>query len=302
MDVYKKIISLVTSMLLFAVSVIIVSPKNEYKTYKDISYGDGKYQKMNIYIPENACKREYNGAIIFVHGGSWSRGSKDKYDKKEDIDFYTKAGYVTASIDYTLLDGDNTGRASVFDMLYDITLSIKKLKSFTQKKNVKVTKLALSGYSAGAHLCMLYCYSRPKDSSIKLVFTADRVGPSDFSPEVWDEHYGENAAYFLAAILTASAIEEEDIGTKKLKKLCDSISPVHYIKKDSVPSLLGYGGKDSTVPIGNYKSVLSAMKKAGAKYDMVYYPNSSHKLLDDEDSAKRYTQMFDLYCKNYFGY
>lgn len=302
MGFYKKVVSLVISALLFVVSVSITSQKNEYKTYKDISYGKGKYQKMNIYIPENACKREYNGAIVFVHGGSWSGGSKDRYDKKDDIDRYTKAGYVTASIDYTLLDADNIGSISVFDMLDDITLSIKKLKSFAQQKNVKVTRLALSGYSAGAHLSLLYCYSRPKDSAIKLVFTASRVGPSDFSAKVWDDVYTENTAYALTSILTAAQLEEKDIGTKKMKNLCNSISPVYYVKKGSVPSLLGYGGKDNTVPIGNYKSILSALKKAGAKYDMVFYPNSSHKLLEDSDCAKRYTQMFDLYCKNYFGY
>lgn len=290
------------SVLLMLVSTVTASEKNSYKTYKDISYGSGKYQKMNIYIPQNAYEREYNGAIIFVHGGSWTGRSKDKYNKKEDIERYTKAGYITASINYTLLDMDNIGSASVFDMLDDITLSIKKLKSFTQNKNINVTRLALSGYSAGAHLCMLYCYSRANDSKIKLVFTADRVGPSDFSPEVWDESYEENTAYILTSFLTATVLNQEDIGTKKVKRLCDSISPVHFVKKDSVPSLLGYGGKDKTVPVGNYKSILSAMKKAGAKYDMIYYPNSTHNLSGDDECAKRYTQMFDLYLKKYFGY
>lgn len=300
---FQKILSSILAVLLLCAGV--VSEKKEkytYTTYNNISYGTGKYQKMNIYIPTGAAKRSENGAIIFIHGGSWTGGSKDRYFRKDDIAHFAKLGYVTASIDYSLIDFNNFGDVTVFDMLDDITLSISKLKSFAKSKKVNITKLALSGHSAGAHLAMLYSYSRSKKSPVKLAFTAAMAGPSEISPAVWDGTWGENSAYMLLIMLTGVALDEKDVGTAKAQKLMNSVSPTYYINKSSVPSLLCYGGKDKTVPIGNYNAVLSKLKSTGAKYDMVFYPNSGHKLDKDEDCDIRYRHLFEGYCEKYFGY
>ena len=46
------------------------------KTLKDISYGDAKKQKLDVYLPDNAA----NSPIMFmVHGGAWRIGDKQNH-------------------------------------------------------------------------------------------------------------------------------------------------------------------------------------------------------------------------------
>ena len=154
-------------------------------------------------------------------------------------------------------------------VLYEITMAIEQIKKFSGEKGLNITKLATSGYSAGAHLSMLYSYSRPEESSIPLAFAANKVGPSDFTTDAWGE-----AGPRIAKMLAGAAITEQYMNEGKEKKLIELVSPVYYVKKNSIPSQLAYGGKDKTVPVGNANSVKDAFEKSGALYDFNLCPYS----------------------------
>ena len=47
-----------------------------YTLYRDVSYGEKDVNVMDIYIPGAAYRREGNGVVLFIHGGSWSGGDK----------------------------------------------------------------------------------------------------------------------------------------------------------------------------------------------------------------------------------
>ena len=67
--------------------------KNERNTY-------------SLYIPYSATQRktENNHIILFIHGGSWIGGDKESLEPFCKI--YAQMGYITATLGYTLLDGD----------------------------------------------------------------------------------------------------------------------------------------------------------------------------------------------------
>ncbi len=54
-----------------------VTPSGSFEKDKNLSYGELKRQKLDIYYSEQ--QRVNSPVIVFVHGGSWGSGSKDLY-------------------------------------------------------------------------------------------------------------------------------------------------------------------------------------------------------------------------------
>ena len=274
----------------------IGSNSTDYEVYSDIVYSTASERNvLDLYIPREAYEREENGFILFIHGGSWATGNKN--DKASDCIEAAKKGYVAATMSYTLRSGRTADSFSVDTVLDEIGLAIAKVKEFAAEKGINITKVAPSGYSAGAHLAMLYSYSRADESPVEIAFTANRVGPSDFSTEAWGE-----SGPALARSLAGKEIVNKFTKEGRADEIVAYVSPVTYVTKDSVPSLFGYGALDFVVPAGNRESILNAFETAGAEYDFVFYPLNGHglKLNRITPAAKKYSAKLFEYCEKYF--
>lgn len=266
----------------------------DYKVYSDIVYSTASERNvLDIYIPQAAYEREENGFLLFIHGGSWETGNKE--DKAADCIEAAAKGYVAATMSFTLRAGKTKDTFALDTVLDEIGLAIAKVQEFAAEKGINITKVAPSGYSSGAHLAMMYSYARADESPVEIAFTANRVGPSDFSKEAWGE-----SGPSLAVSLAGKDIIEKFGGDED--EIVKYVSPVSYVTKDSVPSLFGYGALDIVVPKGNRESIINAFKDAGAEYDYIFYPISGHglKLNHITPAAKNYTAKFFEYCEKYF--
>ncbi len=290
---FEKIIGIILTILTFVSSTFLgVTPK--YEVFSDIAYSTASERNvMDIYVPAEAYEKEENGCILFIHGGSWSSGSKDEMFGECVALAYE--GYITATMSYTLINEDNTDTYSVMTVLDEISLAIEEIKRFSEEKGLNITKMATSGYSAGAHLSMLYSYSRADESPIPLAFAANKVGPSDFTTEAWGE-----AGPRIAQMLAGTAISNQYMQQGKEKELIELVSPTSYINENSIPSLFAYGGKDKTVPIGNAESVKKAFEESGAVYDFILFPYSDHILIFTPISGAQYNAKLKEYCNKYF--
>ncbi|OYX59676.1 MAG: hypothetical protein B7Y88_16135, partial [Sphingomonadales bacterium 32-64-17] len=63
-----------------------------------ISYGRDKLQTLDLHSAKNT--RGPAPLVMFVHGGGWSKGSKDNATGKDKAPHYTGEGYNFATIDY----------------------------------------------------------------------------------------------------------------------------------------------------------------------------------------------------------
>jgi acetyl esterase/lipase len=114
----------------------------------------------DLYIPYSATQKkdQYNRIILFIHGGNWFKGNK------VDMDIYCRTygslGFITATIGYTLLN-DNYKNYSIFRIIDEITATTKDIKKKLIERGFDGEKLemAISGYSAGGHLCLIYPYA-----------------------------------------------------------------------------------------------------------------------------------------------
>ncbi len=290
---FEKIIGIIMAILTF-VSSTFLGGTPKYEVFSDIAYSTASERNvMDIYVPAEAYEKEENGCILFIHGGSWSSGSKE--EMLGECVALANEGYITATMSYTLITDDNRDTYSVMTVLDEISLAIEEIKRFSEEKGLNITKMATSGYSAGAHLSMLYSYSRADESAIPLAFAANKVGPSDFTTEAWGE-----AGPRIAKMLAGTEITNQYMQEGKEKELIELVSPSSYINENSIPSLFAYGGKDKTVPIGNAESVKKAFEESGAVHDYILFPYSDHILIFTPISSVRYNIKLKEYCNKYF--
>lgn len=147
-DMFEKNISRRTA-LKYAGSTFIglaapalISSNAQARTLKGISYGENK---LDIYQPGNAL----NAPIIaFVHGGAWKAGRRSSVGAKAK--YFTRKGFVFASIGYTLYPSANAERQAL-QVAQGVNWIAKNAANFGGNPN----RIALMGHSAGCHLASL---------------------------------------------------------------------------------------------------------------------------------------------------
>ena len=114
----------------------------------------------DLYIPKYSerRKKEINGVILWIHGGAWIEGTKEGIDLL--CQFYSQVGYISATLGYTLLVPGKYSEFNIYRMIDEITACIKAIKQELISRGFEGDKLrlAIGGYSAGAHLTLLYSY------------------------------------------------------------------------------------------------------------------------------------------------
>lgn len=293
-----KIVAMIMAIISYFAAFFGIDLQSNITVYSDISYGS-ETQLMDIYVPHKACLRDDNAVILYLHAGSWNSGSK------EELDGYCRKiagmGYIAATMDYSLIT-DLSMSVTAFTMLDEIQMALERISEFSDEQGLNITKGALGGFSAGAHLAMLYSYSREAKSPIKLKFVINQSGPSDLHPEAWEPHYAKEAILTLAGLLAGKTITTEDYESGKAQAVINSVSPAAYVTSKSLPTIMGYGDLDMIVPSGNKTALLGKLQNKKVPHTCISYPNSGHGLwFDDESDVEFWGKMQD-YCQVYFGY
>ena len=109
-------------------------------------------------------------------------------------------------------------------------------------------------------------------------------------------------SYSLASMLAGVEITPEMEKNGEAEKIADSVSPVAFVNKDTIPSIFAYAGNDILVQKGNRESMLEVFAESGSEYKYVFFPFSGHGLLLDPVSEMVYYDNLYAYCEQYFGY
>jgi acetyl esterase/lipase len=104
-------------------------------------------------------------AIVFIHGGGWSGGSRQAY--RGQIQEAAKRGYVAATISYRLMKFDEkkkqtTTAAPIFPaQIHDAKAAIRWVRANAKKYHVDPDRIGVTGGSAGGHLSLLVGLTDP---------------------------------------------------------------------------------------------------------------------------------------------
>ncbi len=287
---FDKIIAFFMSIIAFFASLFGINI-SKVDSFKNVSYGENSRQVLDLCIPEDNDGTV--GLILMIHGGAWIGGDKSAYGSNAE-DIAKDYGYAAAAINYRYLSENVT----MDDILDDIEAAVAKIKEIGTENGVNINKLLLTGHSAGAHLSMLYAYSRAETSAIEPTAVVSFAGPTDLTnEEYWTNSLGEGTVAQLLSWATGKNITKtEDITTYRNEIL--AISPINYVD-NAVPTVIAHGAKDSIVPYQNALDIVSAFDAAGAKYDFVSYPNSDHDLASDPDSEDKTYLLYVEYAAAY---
>ena len=269
----------------------------DYTSYEDLKYGNGINNSYDLYVPNDINKNSSQGVMLFIHGGSWESG--DKADMAYFCKIMTKAGYITANMNHSFVNSE--GSTTFYDILDEITSCLSSIKEKGKELDINIDKATLHGYSSGGHLALLYSYSRKDEAPIELKFLFEQAGPTDFHRDSWSQYDDE---FVINSIFkyTGSKITEQKLLNGDAENIINSISPISYIDGNSIPSLVAFASKDTTVYPIHYEKIKKAFDKNNVIYDIMEFKNSNHVLYTDIDRQKEFFAEALRYANKYFGY
>ena len=263
----------------------------------DLAYGEGPFEKFDLYLPAGAARDAY-GLVVYLHPGGFTAG--DKSGDAEMCRYLCSKGYVSASINYTLRTEENT--ASVASMSQDIKRAMPEVVQAAARLGYPVDRMAIGGGSAGGCLALLYAYRDADEAPVPVTFVFEAVGPASFEPEDW---YGLDsdpaAAAVFFSVLSGNAIAPEMVGTPAYAEAVRDISAWMWVDKDSAPTLCAYGAHDKVCPFATARHLVVALEQHNVPHDYLEFPHSGHGLQNDDDLSARYADLLDEYLERYLG-
>jgi len=272
-----------------------------YDITKDIKYCKYPDTEYDLYVPNFISKSADQHLILLMHSGAYTSG--DKKQQQCFAQYYASRGYIVGNLNYTLRAGENQD-ASINMMDKEVLLCVKDIVKRTKKMGYKISTMAPAGFSAGGGLALLYANRHQDDSPIPIAFVFEGSGVTSFYFEDW---YTEKAYQTVrnkqvyVKTMTGYDVTEKQVKNGYADKLLAKISPISYVNKNTVPTLMAHGGQDTVVPTFMSKEYKKKLKKYGVTYKYVYFENSGHTLESDPDQLLKMAALIDEYCDTYFN-
>jgi acetyl esterase/lipase len=227
-----------------------------YKTLTYINYTDTALT-LNYYPSQVTGKRP---CVIVVHGGSWAKG--DKAQLPELNSYLARKGYNVVSIDYRMAPKYKNPAP-----VMDLKEALKYLRKESEQLNIDTNNFILLGRSAGGQIALLAAYTL-HDKGIKGVI--DFYGPADM---VW--------GYSLPAnpwVMDSRGVMETYLGGSyaKVPKHYVASSPLEFVNRNAVPTLIIHGGNDVLVAYEHSRRLDLKLEQYNLKHYWLKLPWATH--------------------------
>jgi acetyl esterase/lipase len=217
--------------------------------------------KLDLYRPADR-----NGAgVLLVHGGGWSRGSKDMLI--EHCRALASQGFVAMAQEYRL-----TGEAPFPANIHDVKRAIRWARAHARELGFDSERLCLEGHSAGAHLVLLAA-GTPNEArldppegtggvSARVAAVAAIYPPTLF-------HLGEARP---SGSLPARALPGADASAEAAALA----SPMTHVTADYPPAMLLHGDADKVVPVSASRRFEERVRAEGGKVELHIFAGLPH--------------------------
>ncbi|TNE47104.1 MAG: hypothetical protein EP343_21430 [Deltaproteobacteria bacterium] len=254
---------------------------DSFQVKRDLVFAtmDGQKQELDVAWPKTPGPHPL---VVMIHGGSWRAGDKDSY--KNTILWLTGMGYAAATINYRLANAPkNVFPAAV----QDVRCAIRWLRANAQSYRIDPKRVAVVGFSAGAHLAAM-------------LGTADNVKGLD-SPDcpVTSPSVKVQAVVSYSGIyeLTTSSLStgkpdprvvnflgqapKDNLATAKLA------SPLYHLDKNDPPTLMHHGDADTVVPVQAARLYKIALESIPLAHRYIEIKGGTHTGVFNRDAKYR---------------
>lgn len=218
---------------------------------------DGSELIFDLY--QMAPIEEKQPLIIQIHGGSWRSGDQTQLPPINK--YLATRGYTVAAITYRLAPDH------IYPAAYeDILAAVEHFRDEDDKYKIDKDKIVLMGRSAGGHLALLAGYREPKHIKGIIAF----YPPTDLE---WSWNHPTNPLVLntpeiLGGFMGGTFEEKSD--------LFREASPIHYVKKDSPPTVLIHGGRDELVSPKQSRRLAKVLEEKGVSHFHLDLPWATH--------------------------
>lgn len=224
---------------------------------------------LELWPPEKQPNDSLSPAIVFIHGGSWSHGSRGCFTEWNK--WLNQLGYYVLDVEYRMNSPN-----SWFEEVGDIKCALGWVVENAEKLHVDSNRISLMGYSAGGHLVLLAAYTIHDQnlppscptSPINIRSVINFYGPSDLVLGYQDNL---SPAYIHHALHHyVGGPPHEFLDRYKL------LSPINHINASSPPTITFLGEKDRLISPNQAKVLDIALSKAGVPHESYILPASDH--------------------------
>lgn len=183
-------------------------------------------------------------AILIIHGGGWSAGSKNDMVYRTLMIDYAMKGYVVCNMNYRLIQ-----EALPPACIEDVRCAVRWMKANAKAIGIDSNRIGTYGHSAGGHL------------SLMLGVSADSQAFNDES-DPWK-------AYSPSVACSVGGAPPTELGRAGGWADQKELWPIGYISACKTPLLVLQGAEDPVVKPGLTEDWVVKMQRAGAQVDYV---------------------------------
>ncbi|NLN14126.1 MAG: alpha/beta hydrolase [Tissierellia bacterium] len=236
----------------------------EFKTlvYKETEERD---LKLDLYYP--ARMGDKNPLIYFCHGGGWISGFRNQPNNVSWCRFLASRGFMVASIDYRY--GLTN---SMEDILRDYGDGLQFLRDRAEELKIDRDNIILMGLSAGGHLSLLYA---AYNSFLELEdrIKGIRAVVAYYAPSNLKDIFDKGNKSLFAKFGTARTLDGKPT---EIEEIYDYYSPINWVSKNMLPTLLVHGKLDDTVSFYSSLKLAERLKYFNVPYEFYVHKSAGH--------------------------
>ena len=192
--------------------------------------------------------------VVVIPGGGYSVVCKDREGERIAL-AYNAAGFHTAILEYTV------GEGTYPKALLELAETVRIIRERAEEWDVDPEKIAVTGFSAGAHLAASLAVLW-KDEEL---FGTEAIASRKVRPDAQIPVYGvleEDECIGLFAGGDPAVIEKLNL--------------VKRVDHDTPPAFLAHTAADQRVPVANSLHYAEALDKAGVSFELHVFPSLQH--------------------------
>ncbi|EIP98073.1 esterase/lipase [Opitutaceae bacterium TAV1] len=268
-----------------------VPPSGEIRVLPDVDYlGSDRAEKLDLYLPAGPVPEGGFPAVVFIHGGGFGAGSKDRVGTMANCLRLARDGVAAASIDYTLAAPQKPSWPLV---IHDCKNAVRFMRVHAARHNINPGRISVMGGSAGGQLALLVAFTA---GDKELEPESPWPGVPDHVRAVVNFYGGTN---FATRRKTSANGEPTDVpfyatgsglvGGKTPASnpaLWAQASPVTHVRPGLPPVLTIHGKRDRAVDYHQATELADALNKAGVPNKLILLPGVGHGITFDGWQAK----------------
>lgn len=226
-----------------------------------IPYRTVKGRPVHLDVLRTRAEGDPMPALIYIHGGGWNSGSKEKA-MLHTTPFLAR-GWIVVNVEYRLAQTAEAPAA-----IEDCICAVKFIAENAKKYRIDTNRLVVMGHSAGGHLALMTAFAPDLGRACPGEMPAIRAVVNWFGiSDVADLLEGKNKQQY--------ALDWAGNGPRRAERARIS-SPLTHVSPRVPPVISIHGELDKGVPYSQSERLHAALRRAGVDSVLRTIPGAGH--------------------------